>query len=328
MLRLGMEEDVPIESRLITKRIAAAQKAVEAQHFASRKHVLEYDDVMNKQRQAVYSMRRQLLEGENQKQRIQDIIRGIMGAFIDQFCPENARYDQYDLNGLQTAVVNQFGVKLELDELTGLSRRDIEQKTDDLLMERYDAKEHMIGSENMRQAERIIMLNVVDNQWKDHLLSMDHLKEGIGLRGYGQKDPLIEYKKESFTMFQDMMDRIEDETIKYLFFMQIQTGNVPLPYPEIQEEEDEEELEAAAQPTPEQIEAERRQAQQSVLDLTRNIHRKKDRELAELQFTGGDGGGSNGAPAVNKAPKVGRNELCPCGSGKKYKKCHGAPAHV
>jgi preprotein translocase subunit SecA len=180
----------------------------------------------------------------------------------------------------------------------------------------------------MRQAERIIMLNVVDNQWKDHLLSMDHLKEGIGLRGYGQKDPLIEYKKESFTMFQDMMDRIEDETIKYLFFMRIETGNVPLPYPELAEEEDEEELEAAAQPTPEQIEAERRQAQQSVLDLTRNIHRKKDRELAELQFTGGDGSGSNGSPAVNKAPKVGRNELCPCGSGKKYKKCHGAPAHV
>ncbi|HZQ50770.1 MAG TPA: preprotein translocase subunit SecA [Bryobacteraceae bacterium] len=328
MLRLGMEEDVPIESRLITKRIAAAQKAVEAQHFASRKHVLEYDDVMNKQRQAVYSMRRQLLEGKNQKERIQDIIRGIVGSYVDQFCPENARYDQYDLAGLQTAVVNQFGIKLELDELNGLSRRDIEQKTNDLLMERYEAKERMIGPENMRQAEQIIMLNVVDNQWKDHLLSMDHLKEGIGLRGYGQKDPLIEYKKESFTMFQDMMDRIEDETIKYLFFMRIETGNVPLPYPEVAEEEDEDDLEAAAQPTPEQIEAERRQAQQSVLDLTRNIHRKKDRELAELQFTGGDGGGSNGSPTVNKTPKVGRNELCPCGSGKKYKKCHGAPAHV
>ena len=328
MLRLGMEEDVPIESRLITKRIAAAQKAVEAQHFASRKHVLEYDDVMNKQRQAVYGMRRQLLEGNNQKERIQDIIRGIVGSFIDQFCPENARYDQYDLAGLQNAVVNQFGIKLELDELTSLNRRDIEQKTNDLLTERYDAKESMIGPENMRQAEQIIMLNVVDNQWKDHLLSMDHLKEGIGLRGYGQKDPLIEYKKESFTMFQDMMDRIEDETIKYLFFMRIETGNVPLPYPEVAEEEDEDELEGAAQPTPEQIEAERREAQQSVLDLTRNIHRKKDRELAQMQLGGGDGGGSNGSPAVNKTPKVGRNELCPCGSGKKYKKCHGAPAHV
>jgi preprotein translocase subunit SecA len=336
MLRLGMEEDVPIESRLISKRIAAAQKAVEAQHFASRKHVLEYDDVMNKQRQAVYSMRRQLLEGENQKERIMDIVRGIIGSFIDLNCPENSRYDQYDLTGLQTGLLNQFGAKVELDQLTGLNRRDIEQKITDLLMERYDEKERMIGPENLRHAERIIMLNVVDNQWKDHLLSMDHLKEGIGLRGYGQKDPLIEYKKESFTMFQDMMDRIEDETIKYLYFMRIETGGPggggpgggpPLPYPELGpdgdlvgdgEEEDEDEAELVAA----HVQAQQREAERSVLDLTRNIQRKKDREMAELQFTGGE---ANSQPqTVSKPAKVGRNELCPCGSGKKYKRCHGA----
>ncbi len=318
MLRLGMEEDVPIESKLISKRIAAAQKAVEAQHFASRKHVLEYDDVMNKQRQAVYSMRRQLLEGENQKERILDIVRGIVGSFIDQFVAEGARYDQYDLPGLQTAVLNQFGAKLDPEELAVLDRREIEAKVNDLLLARYEEKERMIGPDNLRQAERIIMLNVVDNQWKDHLLSMDHLKEGIGLRGYGQKDPLIEYKKESFTMFQDMMDRIEDETIKFLYFMRIETGGPsgpPLPYPELgpdAEDEDEENGEEA-----ELVGA------QSVLDLTRNIQRKKDRELAELQFTGGDGAGSQ-TTTVTKTAKVGRNELCPCGSGKKYKKCHGA----
>ncbi len=323
MLRLGMEEDVPIESRLISKRIAAAQKAVEAQHFASRKHVLEYDDVMNKQRQAVYSMRRQLLEGENQKERIQDIVIGIVGSFIDQFCPENARYDQYDLGGLQTAVLNQFGAKINIDELSGRNRREVEQKVKDLLVERYDEKERMIGPDNLRQAERIIMLNVVDNQWKDHLLSMDHLKEGIGLRGYGQKDPLIEYKKESFTMFQDMMDRIEDETIKYLYFMRIETGNVPLPYPELEEEDEEGGEPVEPEISPAQLEAQQREAQQSVLDLTRNIHRKKDKELAELQFTGANGNGNQAAHA-NKAVRVGRNELCPCGSGKKYKKCHGA----
>ncbi|MBV9294096.1 MAG: preprotein translocase subunit SecA [Acidobacteriaceae bacterium] len=325
MLRLGMEEDVPIESKLITKRIAAAQKAVEAQHFASRKHVLEYDDVMNKQRQAIYSMRRQLLEGENQKERILEIVTGIIGSFIDQFCPESSRYDEYDLVGLQTAVLNQFGAKLDLGELTGLSRRDVEQKITDFLQERYDEKERMIGQDNMRQAERIIMLNVVDNQWKDHLLSMDHLKEGIGLRGYGQKDPLIEYKKESFTMFQEMMDRIEDETIKFLYFMRIESGMgpVPLPYPEAEEESEDEE--SLAEPSVAQLEAQQREAQQSVLDLTRNIQRKKDRELAELQFTGADGNGAQPKP-VNKATKVGRNELCPCGSGKKYKKCHGAAA--
>ena len=323
MLRLGMEEDVPIESKLITKRIAAAQKAVEAQHFASRKHVLEYDDVMNKQRQAVYGMRRQLLEGENQKERIVEIVRGILASFIDQFCGHNVRYDQYDLPGLQTAVLNEFGAKIDLDGLAGLTSREIEQKIEEILMERYDEKERMIGADNLRHAERIIMLNVVDTQWKDHLLSMDHLKEGIGLRGYGQKDPLIEYKKESFQMFQDMMDRIEDETIKFLYFMRIEAGAVPLPYPEAEEPDDEAETELP-QPPPEISEERRREAQQSVIDLTRHIQRKKDRELAELQFSGGE---ANGQPkTASKGPKVGRNELCPCGSGKKYKKCHGAAA--
>ena len=341
MLRLGMEEDVPIESKLITKRIAAAQKAVEAQHFASRKHVLEYDDVMNKQRQAVYGMRRQLLEGANQRERMFDIIRGISGGFIDQFCPENARYDQFDLPGLQTAVLNQFGVKLEIEELGSASRGEIETRLNDLLIERYEAKERMIGPENMRQAERIIMLNVVDNQWKDHLLSMDHLKEGIGLRGYGQKDPLIEYKKESFDMFQAMMDRIEDETIKFLYFMRIElgSGGPPLPYPE--PPEDEEEIfegapTADADTEPASAEAKRleelrlaeqqREAEKSVLDLTRNIQRKKEKELADLQLTGSNGTGAGHTESKKAGPKVGRNDLCPCGSGKKYKKCHGAAA--
>jgi preprotein translocase subunit SecA len=321
MLRLGMEEDVPIESKLITSRIAAAQKAVEAQHFASRKHVLEYDDVMNKQRQAVYGMRRQLLENNNQKERIVEIVGGIVASFVDQFCPESARADQYDLQGLQTALVNQFGIKLDIEAGSGAERGEIEQKITDLLKERYDEKERMIGPDNLRQAERIIMLNVVDNQWKDHLLSMDHLKEGIGLRGYGQKDPLIEYKKESFTMFQDMMDRIEDETIKFLYFMRIEggDGSVPVPYPEPPDEDDEDGVEAA---TP--IDMPRREAQQAVTDLTRNIQRKKEKELAELQFAGS--GGTNEQQPVSKGPKVGRNDLCPCGSGKKYKKCHGAAA--
>jgi len=342
MLRLGMEEDVPIESRLITKRIAAAQKAVEAQHFASRKHVLEYDDVMNKQRQAVYSMRRQLLDGHaDQRERIVEIINGIIASFVDQFCSEGSRVDQFDLPGLQTAILNQFGAKIDLDEYSGLERRDIEPKLQDFVMERYTEKERLIGPENLRQAERIIMLNVVDNQWKDHLLSMDHLKEGIGLRGYGQKDPLIEYKKESFTMFQDMMDRIEDETIRYLFFMRIETGNtseIPLPYPEIEEEDEDDEdnsggtdgsepaLVAANVQSQKELQAQK-EAQQSVLDLTRNIQRKKDRELAQLQTLGANvDGGTQRAQTASKTAKVGRNELCPCGSGKKYKRCCGALA--
>jgi preprotein translocase subunit SecA len=224
MLRLGMEEDVPIESRLITKRIASAQEAVEAQHFASRKHLLEYDDVMNKQRQAVYGMRRQLLEGKDQTERIKEIIQGIVASFSDMRCPEKAHASTYDLTGLQSDVLSQFGVKVDVEELNGLLKQEIEDHIIDLLERRFKEKEELIGPEHMREAERFVMLNVIDNQWKDHLLSMDHLKEGIGLRGYGQKDPLIEYKKESFEMFQDMMDRIEDETIRYLFFLQVSAG--------------------------------------------------------------------------------------------------------
>ncbi len=343
MLRLGMEEDVPIESKLITSRIAAAQKQVEAQHFASRKHVLEYDDVMNKQRQAVYSMRRQLLDGNIQKSRITEIVQGIIGGYVDQFCAASVRQDQWDLTGLQTAVLNQFGVQIELEDLKGLTAGQLEDHVNAKVQQYYDKKENMIGAENLRQAERIIMLNVVDNQWKDHLLSMDHLKEGIGLRGYGQKDPLIEYKKESFTMFQDMMDRIEDETIKFLFFMRIEGGGgggamgngVPVPHPELMEEEDEEEedeeeiarMEAQrlAEAEAARAEASRREAERSVIDLTRNIQRKKDRELADLQLSNGNGTASQ-QPVSNQGPKIGRNDPCPCGSGKKYKKCHGAAA--
>jgi preprotein translocase subunit SecA len=322
-----MEEDVPIESKLITRRIQAAQKAVEAQHFASRKHVLEYDDVMNKQRQAVYGMRRQLLEGSNQKEGVLEIVSGIVASFVDTYMPESARHHEYDLPGLQNAVLNQFGIRIDLDKLVNLDRREVETRIYDELVSRYDEKEQMIGPEGLRHAERVIMLNVLDNQWKDHLLSMDHLKEGIGLRGYGQKDPLIEYKKESFTMFQDMMDRIEDETVKFLFFMRIEMGAPPpIPYPEMEDEDEAEDgppaIEASAAEQA-RIEAQR-EAQQSVLDLTRNLQRKKDHELAQLQFNG-NGNGSQPQPAKATA-KVGRNELCPCGSGKKYKKCHGAAA--
>jgi preprotein translocase subunit SecA len=336
MLRLGMEEDVPIESGLITKRIAAAQEAVEAQHFASRKHLLEYDDVMNKQRQAVYGMRRQLLEGKDQTERVKEIIQGIVASFSDVRCPEKTHATEFDLTGLQSDVLSQFGVKIDLEDLKGLLKQEIEDHINELLERRFHEKEELIGPENMQEAERVVMLNVIDNQWKDHLLSMDHLKEGIGLRGYGQKDPLIEYKKESFELFQDMMDRIEDETIRYLFFLQVAgpgsdgpngDGGGPLgrpkpilPFAEDEEDEDDEgEEEALVSASSEQ----RRQAQSAVEDFTRNIQRKKDKEMAELQFVGGSGADTEKKQATSDK-KAGRNDPCPCGSGKKYKKCHGA----
>jgi preprotein translocase subunit SecA len=328
MLRLGMEEDVPIESKMITKRIAAAQKAVEAQNFAARKHVLEYDDVMNKQRQAVYGMRRALLEGKDQKERITEIITGILGAFIDARIPEKANPSMWDFNGLESDILTQFGVKIRQEELQTLERRQVEEEILQQLLKRYEEKTGLIGAELMRETERMIMLNVIDNQWKDHLLSMDHLKEGIGLRGYGQKDPLIEYKKESFHLFQDMMDRIEDETIRYLFFLQrAEASQTPsnVPYPELWAEEEDGEDNGdggAAVAVAEQRAAESKAAQTSVMDFTRSIQRKKEKELADLQFVGGEASGPQ-KPVLNKK-KVGRNEPCPCGSGKKYKACHGA----
>jgi preprotein translocase subunit SecA len=337
MLRLGMEEDVPIESKMITRRIAAAQKAVEAQNFASRKHILEYDDVMNKQRQAVYGMRRLLLEGADQKERILEIIGGIVASFIDARCSEKTHSSNWDWDGLETDINTQFGVKIHTRELIEMERRQAEQEIIDQITKKYEEKESVIGKELMREAERMIMLNVIDNQWKDHLLSMDHLKEGIGLRGYGQKDPLIEYKKESFTMFQDMMDRIEDESIRYLFFLQRSDGPVAgavpgvpdVPHPELWSDEEEDEEEATPvgagvgagmdQRPPERNNA----AQTSVMDLTRNIHRKKEKELSDLQSSW-VGSSSGQKQPVLAQKKAGRNDPCPCGSGKKYKKCHGA----
>src|SRR5207248_4371004 len=206
-----------------------------------RKHLLEYDDVMNKQRQAVYGMRRQLLEGVEQKDRVSEMARGIVGSFIDLRCPEGVHAESYDLDGFRTDVLSQFGVKLDLNELRQMNRQEMEDYTIDLLMKKYQEKEDLIGSDIMRKTERMVMLQVIDDQWKDHLLSMDHLKEGIGLRGYGQKDPLVEYKKESFELFQSMMERIEDESLRYLFFLQVAHGErPPLPFPEEDEYEEEE----------------------------------------------------------------------------------------
>lgn len=325
MLRLGMEEDVPIESKLITKRIEAAQKAVEAQNFAARKHLLEYDDVMNKQREAIYGWRRKILEREDMKEKILEMVRAIVAGYIESRLPENSHPSTWDWAGLQTDILSHFGVRINTSELEGLPREEIEEIIYQKLVERYEEKEKLIGPELMREAERMIMLHVIDSQWKDHLLSMDHLKEGIGLRGYGQKDPLIEYKKESFLLFQEMMERIEDETVRLLFFLQpqVETRMAPVFSTQVtlshsDEVEEVPEMALAAAPV-----AAARSARASVEDFTRNIQRKKERELAELQFVGSGTDTSKPKPIV-KGKKVGRNDPCPCGSGKKYKKCCGA----
>jgi len=332
MLRLGMTEDEPIESKLISKRIAKAQEAVEVQNFEARKHLLEYDDVNNKQRKAVYGMRRQLLEGADQKDRIMDMVTGIVEAFIDRHCAEDKHPDTWDMVSLRTEVLSQFGSKIDLAELGGLTRPEMAEHIVENLRRRYQEKEDLVGADIMRQTERIVMLQVIDNQWKDHLLSMDELKQGIGNRAYGQKDPLVEYKKESYELFTAMMDRIEDETVRYLYFLQVQAGAPPpLPFPTDEEEETEDgngdahaggPSRPGSRPASAAAEEQQRQAAKSTIeDFTRNIQRKKEQELKALQFVGGD---TATAQTVSVGQKVGRNDPCPCGSGKKYKKCHGA----
>jgi preprotein translocase subunit SecA len=329
MLRLGMEEDVPIESGLITKRIEAAQKNVEANHFGARKHLLEYDDVMNKQRTAVYELRRAMLSNTDQKNRVREMVSNIVGSVIDLRCGEGMKREEWDLAGLESDILTQFGVRIQTSELEDAGRELIEEHVIEQLNARYDEKESIVGPDVMRDTERMIILNVIDNQWKDHLLSMDHLKEGIYLRGYGQKDPLIEYKKESFTLFQDMMERVEDESIRYLYFLQPydQDGNLLTASPIQPDEEgdfngdydgEEPALAVAAAPPP---------VASSIEDFTRNIQRKKEKEMQALQYVGGDSSPASNKPeTVVAADKVGRNDPCPCGSGKKYKKCHGANA--
>ncbi|MGA2074731.1 MAG: preprotein translocase subunit SecA [Terriglobia bacterium] len=292
MERLGMEEGVAIESRMISKRIQAAQKAVEAQNFESRKHLLEYDDVMNKQRETIYGLRRQLLEGkqlegQDQKEYILGICDRMVDWLVGEYCPKSQNPDQWNLNGLRTEFWTRLGIDLRQHDLKKYDAKTLDQLADELkplAHQRYDEREAVWGGERMRFHERMIMLQIVDAQWKDHLLTMDHLKEGIGLRGYGQRDPLVEYKRESYDIFESLMDRIEDETLRFLFLMKT---------PEEQEE------------------------------MIRQYQRRKRREQAEMQMVGG--GAAEKPQQVIRREKIGRNDPCPCGSGKKYKKCHGAP---
>ena len=321
MLKLGMEEDVPIESGLITKRIEAAQKAVETQHFESRKHVLEYDDVMNKQREAVYTMRREMLTGKDQRNRILGLVGDKVGAFVEDRCPERAHPDTYDFVRLYSEVHAHFGMDLIGLDLDGLDRQGLADQFTEEICKRYEAKAEQVGTERMRYTERMIMLQLLDQQWKDHLLSMDHLKEGIGLRGYGQKDPLVEYKKESFHIFQQMMATFDEETLKILFHLTITT-------PSDQAESGAGQAGAEAQPTAgangNSGAAAADSAGGALDEYTRSARRRNRERMAHARMAGAGEGAGPAVKQVVRGTKVGRNDPCPCGSGKKFKRCHGS----
>jgi preprotein translocase subunit SecA len=287
MFRLGMTEGVPIESKLISKRIENAQKAVEAQNFEARKHLLEYDDVMNKQRETIYSLRRAILEGTDQKELVLEKAEEIAFELVDVYCPREQHPDEWNLTQFSNEVLNQFGFdpKAAGVDVANLNHDTLADAVIEKVNVRYEEKEKLFSAATLRWLERRILLDVVDAQWKDHLLSLDHLKEGINLRGYAQKDPLVEFKREAFTLFDDLMDRIDKESVRFLFLMQ------------------------PARPEEEAKQIERRQRQQQ----------------QNLQFQAGPARAEPPKP-VRAGAKVGRNDPCPCGSGKKYKKCHGAAA--
>jgi len=222
MARIGMGEGVPIEHRMVSRAIERAQRQVEGQNFTIRKHLLEYDDVMNKQRETIYKMRKEILEGKDMKSYVQELIETLIEWHLDTYANKEKPPEDWDIAALRQAVGTQFA--LNLDDLhldwDAVKHDDLREKILVSLKASYEEKERLLTPGRMREFERIIMLQVIDSQWKDHLLGMDYLKEGIGLRGYGQRDPLIEYKKESYDMFQAMMDRIEEDSIRYLFLIQ------------------------------------------------------------------------------------------------------------
>lgn len=279
MGRLGMEEGEPIEHRMISKAIENAQRKVEGHNFDIRKHLLEYDDVMNKQREVIYKQRREALSGESLRPTIEEMIRELCEKIADGFADEEALPEEWDVKGLREAVFSQFGFRLKTDRNTmvGLTQDGLAELIVESAMKRYEEKEKNFGAEELRGVECMVVLQVVDNLWKEHLLSMDHLKEGIGLRGYGQQDPLVVYKREGFDMFTEMIERIKEETVRYLFRIQIAR--------------------------PEEIAAKEKARQE------------------KITYSHGDENAST--PVRRTKKKVGRNQPCPCGSGKKYKKCCG-----
>ena len=329
MDRLGMEEGVPIEHGMVTKAIERAQKQVEGQHFSVRKHLLEYDDVMNKQRENVYALRRELLENQIRLDEDDEPIdahaylltlaEGLTDDIVDEYCGRDTDPEEWDLPAVEQKGVDLFGLDEETRETIDLSDRSPDEMRDALwgaARAAYELKSQTIDEAIMHRVERDVMLQVVDTQWKDHLYGLDHLKEGISLRGYGQRNPLVEYKRESFAMFQAMKERMDEETIRYLWRIRPVVrepdrpdGGMPPPIP-------------ARQATPFSF---------------------NDPGAAEPAFAGagaaiGVGGPGGGGPRPARvggddaavvtvrrdSPKVGRNDPCPCGSGKKYKKCHGA----
>ncbi|MDX2043068.1 MAG: preprotein translocase subunit SecA [Acidobacteriota bacterium] len=293
MQRLGMEQGVAIESKMVSKRIEAAQKNVEGHNFTIRKHLLEYDDVMNKQRTTIYTLRRQLLEQSDQREEIQTTAEAILDMLMDDYLSLETMPDDWDFDAFKVQIEFQFGLDITESgiDLVNLERDEIKKAIWGKLQQMYAEKESLVGAEAMRYYERIIQLNIVDTHWKDHLTAIEHMKEWINQVGYAQKDPLVEYKKRSFEQFEAMLDRIDLDTVRSLYHLQV----------------------TVEQPPEERVQRRPRRGQ-----IT----------FSKANASAAMAGEDEGKPrtVVNTMPKVGRNDPCYCGSGKKFKKCHGVDA--
>jgi preprotein translocase subunit SecA len=290
MQRLGMEENIPIESPMVSRAIERAQKQVEQRNFEIRKHLLEYDDVHNEQRREIYSHRRDLLQGKEQREYLLAKADDVLAGLVQDYLGEHKDPGDWEIEPFREQVRHFFGFDPEREDsrLADMELDSIAEAVREDALARYAAKEAKVGAELMRRYERHIMLQIIDGAWKDHLLAMDHLKEGIGLRAYGQRDPLVEFKRESFDMFSQMKERIENDAVRFLFLLEPMT------------------------------EEERREEEQRRRREQEQIFAAASRSKSGVTARGGV------STVKRKAAKVGRNDPCPCGSGKKYKKCHGA----
>jgi preprotein translocase subunit SecA len=275
---LGLEEDEPIERKMLSNAIETAQKRVEGKNFAIRKNVLEYDDVMNKQREVIYSQRKKVLDGENLKENITKMMEGIAEGIVNLYCGESQHPDDWDWEGLrsyaQKSYVTEGSLNFSKDQMEKMTKESLRELILDNMLKRYEEKEQEFGSEFMRELERVVLLRIVDQKWMDHIDDMDQLQHGIRLRAFGQRDPVIEYKFEGFEMFEEMNRNIQADVVKVILNTQIDRNRMP------------------------------------------------QREKVAEPVTASYGGDNVKKPAVKKQ-KVGRNDPCPCGSGKKYKKCCG-----
>ena len=318
MDKLGMDEDEPIEHKLITNSIEHAQKKVEARNFDIRKHVLEYDDVMNQQREVMYGERRKILFGENLRENIMGMVKHIIRAEMDQYANAQLYPEEWQLDGLIEDAEKIYAPqgRLKKEELAAMSRDELQECLEKLAEEGYHNCELLFGEDNMRELEKVVMLRVVDKKWMEHLDHMDMLRDGINLRAYGQRNPLVEYKIEALDMFEEMEADIQDQIASLMYHVSIIT-------PEQQQEA------AAKQAAAQQSAAPEAVSEQDKAKMEEIIKKQKSQLQDHLQNAQASHGDEVSAAEVKKKPvtkdgkKVGRNDPCPCGSGKKYKNCCG-----